>query len=125
MSKQVLDESKFDKNDRIKVDRHLQIIGEENVYAIGDCCNTHEEKLAAHCSTHAQLVANNIIRDIKGQDKLPYKQAFTGMLLTIGVTQGAGVINGWNFPSFVVGLMKGRGLFTSKFWSLMGQRMPA
>jgi NADH dehydrogenase FAD-containing subunit len=44
------------------------------VYAIGDCCNTPEEKMAAYCTAHAETVAWNIWRSMKNQDKIAYKQ---------------------------------------------------
>ena len=46
------------------------------------------------------------------------------MLVTVGSSAGAGMMNGWNFPSFIVGMAKGKTLFTSKFWDMMGQPMP-
>ena len=69
-----LDASKFDNKDRLKVTKELLVIGEPNVYAVGDCCNTAEEKLAAHACAHARCVANNIWRDMKGKQKQPYRQ---------------------------------------------------
>ena len=70
-----LDPSKFDNKNRLKVTPELLIVGETNVYAIGDCCNTSEEKLAAHACAHARTVAFNIWRDIKGKAKKPYTQS--------------------------------------------------
>lgn len=46
------------------------------------------------------------------------------MIVTVGTKAGAGQINGWNLPVFAVGLAKGKTLFTSKFWALLGQPMP-
>ena len=51
------------------------MVGEQNIYAIGDCCNTSEEKLASHACAHARTVAHNIWRDIKGKTKKPYVQS--------------------------------------------------
>ena len=50
---------------------------------------------------------------------------FTGMLLSVGARHGAGVVNGWHFPSFMVGLVKGRTLFSSKYWGTMRQKVPS
>ena len=50
--------------------------------------------------------------------------AFQGMVVTFGSKGGAGVFNGWNLPSFAIGLIKGRTLFTDKEWKMMGQEMP-
>ena len=47
-----------------------------------------------------------------------------GMLVPVGRGQGAGNINGWNIPSFMVRLVKGD-LFTAKFWTNLGLQPPA
>jgi hypothetical protein len=70
-----LDASKFDNKNRLKVTPQLLIAGETNIYAIGDCCNTSEEKLAAHACAHARTVAHNIWKDIKGKEKKTYRQS--------------------------------------------------
>lgn len=114
-----------DEGRRLKVDDKLLIKGQTNVYAIGDCCNTKEEKLGAHAANHAKTVAWNIWRDMEGKEKQPYSQAFSGILVTLGRIGGAGIIFGWQIPSFIVGVVKSRSLFTSKYWDLMGQKMPS
>ena len=53
----------------------MLMVGETNIYAIGDCCNTSEEKLAAHACAHARTVAHNIWCDIKGKTKKTYRQS--------------------------------------------------
>ena len=59
----------------MRVTPELLLVGEQNIYAIGDCCNTSEEKLASHACAHARTVAHNIWRDIKGKTKKPYVQS--------------------------------------------------
>ena len=51
--------------------------------------------------------------------------AFNGILVTLGRMGGAGIVFGWQLPSFIVGILKSRTLFTSKYWDLMGQKMPS
>ena len=46
------------------------------------------------------------------------------MVVTIGKCHGVGVMNGWSLPSFAVAILKGKTLFTPKFWAQMGQEMP-
>jgi NADH dehydrogenase FAD-containing subunit len=53
----------------------------QNIYAIGDCCNTPEEKMAAYCSAHAETVAWNIWRSMRHQEKISYKQRKNFMAL--------------------------------------------
>ena len=45
-------------------------------------------------------------------------------MVNIGSKAGAGVANGWTLPSFFVAMVK-KGLFTSKYWGIMGQKEPA
>ena len=59
----------------MKVNGFLQVEGYENVYALGDCVNTPEHKMAAHAGTHAQCIASNFIKELKGQEKTAYKQS--------------------------------------------------
>ena len=69
----ILDESKFDENNKLKADDHLRIEGLNGVYAIGDCCNKSGHAGAAAAGDHAKLVASNFVREFKGQDLQPYK----------------------------------------------------
>ena len=70
------DSSKFDeKSNLLKVNQFLQVEGYDNVYALGDCVNTPEHKMAAHAGTHANCIASNFIKELKGQEKSPYKQS--------------------------------------------------
>ena len=115
----------IDEFGRVRVDPTLAVEGcGPGVYAIGDCCNTSETKLGAHAVEHGTTVANNLARELKGEDKVPYKQIFNGMVLTVGRTGGAAVINGWHLPSLAVAAVKGGSLFTPKYWNMMGQKMP-
>ena len=66
---------KLDENGRVKVNDKLEVEGFENnnVYAIGDCCNTNEEKMATYAGTHGDTIAKNLLRELQGEEKLPYK----------------------------------------------------
>jgi len=124
MTTTIFDPSKFDENNRLKVNHYLQIENLDGVYAIGDCCNKTAQAGAAMAGDHAKLVATNFIREIKGQCLQQYAHKFEGALVPIGPYGGAGVINGWNLPAFIVSLGKGRSLFTSRYWGIMGQKQP-
>lgn len=47
------------------------------------------------------------------------------MVVTIGKGAGVGVYNGWNLPSFVTSFIKGKDLFSGKFWKMMEQPYPS
>ena len=73
----LIGEDMFDSNGRLVVDETLQLVGRSGVYAIGDCCGTAETKMGAHAAKHGTTVADNLIRELKGQEKTSYKQVKT------------------------------------------------
>ena len=112
----------FDLNElgHIKVLPDLRVAGHEDAYAIGDCCDFKQEKMAAHAADHGTLVADNINLVLGGKDAMEYKPRFTGMVVTMGANDGAGVYNGWALPSFVVSRLKGKNnMFLHKSQELM------
>ena len=72
LTKEIFGEDKFDDQKRLKVTDRLQVEGYTNVFAIGDCANTPEHKMAAHAANHAQLVVSNLIRELKGEPTKAY-----------------------------------------------------
>lgn len=64
----------FDESNLLKVNDFLQVEGFDNVFAIGDCVNTPEPKMAVHAENHAKLVSANLMRQLKDQNLQPYKQ---------------------------------------------------
>merc|ERR1712107_647049 len=123
LTETVFESEKFE-NNLLKVNEYLQIEGCTNIYGIGDCCNTKEFKMAAHAERQAECLVQNFLSTIKGHDKKPYKTAFQGMVVTFGSKAGVGSFNGWNLPSFVISMLKGKTLFSERYWKLMGQEMP-
>jgi NADH dehydrogenase FAD-containing subunit len=117
-------EDKLDQNNRIKVNNLLQVEGYENIFAIGDCCNTEENKMAAYADAHGLHVVGVISNTAKGKQVKPYKTSFVGMLVPVGSNGGVGNINGMNLPGPIVTVLKSRDLFTSKFWKGVGLKVP-
>ena len=56
-----------------QVNQYLQVEGQPSMFALGDCCNTSEHKMAAYATKHANLVAANIVRVAGGGSPSPYK----------------------------------------------------
>ena len=48
--------------------------GHTNIFAVGDCCNTEEHKMAAFAGAHGETVAKNIVQDLMGGAANPYKR---------------------------------------------------
>lgn len=59
-------------NGALKVNKHLQVEGFDNVYAVGDCANVNEPKLAYHAGLHAGVAATNIINSLSGKALTSY-----------------------------------------------------
>jgi len=118
----LLPASSIDETGRAKVDEFLAVEGCSNVFALGDCCNTPEHKMAAHAAVHAETVVANILLEAEGKARKAYKQKFVGMLVPFGAKAGAGSFDGWNLPNFAVVMLKSSDLFTSKYWATMGQK---
>lgn len=80
----------------IKVNEYLQVNNELNIFALGDCCNTNELKMAAKINGHSPVVAHNIATLIKGGNKSSFKDydltslpaSLSLMLLTCGRDNG-------------------------------------
>jgi len=56
----------------LKVNKHLQVEGFNNVYGVGDCANVNEPKLAYHAGLHAGVAATNIINSLSGKPLTSY-----------------------------------------------------
>ncbi|KAJ7324243.1 hypothetical protein JRQ81_017263 [Phrynocephalus forsythii] len=56
--------NKLASNGALKVNEHLQVEGYDNIYAIGDCADVREPKMAYHAGLHAGVAVNNIINSL-------------------------------------------------------------
>ena len=52
----LLPATSIDENGRVKVDEYLAVEGCSDVFALGDCCNTAEHKMAAHAAVHGECL---------------------------------------------------------------------
>lgn len=60
-------------NDTLKVNKHMQVEGFDNIYAVGDCANVNEPKMAYHAGLHANVAATNVINSLSGKPLVTYK----------------------------------------------------
>ena len=63
----------MDKDGNLKVDNHLKVEGCPNVYAIGDCSNTHEVHLAYVADHMGEYMADTIMRMYNKKEVKPYE----------------------------------------------------
>lgn len=59
-------------NGALKVNKHMQVEGFDNIYAIGDCANVNEPKMAYHAGLHAGVAVKNIINSLTGKSLTSY-----------------------------------------------------
>ncbi|KGL83440.1 Apoptosis-inducing factor 2, partial [Tinamus guttatus] len=108
----------------LRVNQHLQLEGYENIYAIGDCADLKEPKMAYHAGLHANIVVTNIVNSLKNKRLQAYRPGSLTFLLSMGKDDGVGQINGYHVGRLVVTMAKSRDLFAYKSWKTMGQPMP-
>ncbi|KAJ7415666.1 Apoptosis-inducing factor 2 [Willisornis vidua] len=116
---------KMASNDALKVNKHLQVEGYENIYAIGDCADLKEPKMAYHAGLHADIVVTNIINSLTHKPLKTYEPGSLTFLLSMGRNDGVGQVNGYYVGRLLVTIAKSRDLFVSKSWKTMGQTMPS
>ncbi|MFH1916635.1 MAG: FAD-dependent oxidoreductase [Nanoarchaeota archaeon] len=78
----------LDERKRVKVNKHLQVENEKNIFAGGDITNIQEEKTAQNAEAHGKIIAKNIIRLEKRQELLSYKPSPKAMIISLGDKNG-------------------------------------
>uniref|UniRef100_A0A8C9DHX6 Ferroptosis suppressor protein 1 n=1 Tax=Prolemur simus TaxID=1328070 RepID=A0A8C9DHX6_PROSS len=117
-------ESRLAGNGALRVNEHLQVEGHSNVYAIGDCADVREPKMAYHAGLHANIAVANIINSTKQRPLKAYKPGALTFLLSMGRNDGVGQISGFYVGRLMVRLAKSRDLFVSTSWKTMRQSPP-
>ncbi|XP_056250798.1 apoptosis-inducing factor 2 [Seriola aureovittata] len=108
----------------LKVNQHLQIQGFSNIFAVGDCADVKEPKMAYHAGLHAAVAVSNITNGLRGKELTSYHTGNITMLLAMGRNDGVGQFNGLKLPRSVVALGKSRDLLLWKSWREMKQTQP-
>ncbi|XP_059968635.1 ferroptosis suppressor protein 1 isoform X2 [Mesoplodon densirostris] len=57
----------------LRVNEYLQVEGYSHIYAIGDCADVREPKMAYHASLHANVAVTNIVNSVKQRPLKAYK----------------------------------------------------
>lgn len=60
-------------NGALRVNEYLQVEGCSHVYAIGDCADVKEPKMAYHAGLHASVAVTNIVNSMKQRPLKAYK----------------------------------------------------
>ncbi|XP_035947086.1 ferroptosis suppressor protein 1 isoform X2 [Halichoerus grypus] len=121
---QLLLKSHLAGNGALRVNEHLQVEGCSHVYAIGDCADVKEPKMAYHAGLHASVAVANIVNSMKQRPLKAYKPGALTFLLAMGRNDGVGQISGFYVGRLMVRLAKSRDLFVSSSWKTMRQSPP-
>ncbi|XP_036683716.1 ferroptosis suppressor protein 1 isoform X5 [Balaenoptera musculus] len=108
----------------LKVNEYLQVEGYSHIYAIGDCADVREPKMAYHASLHANVAVANIVNSMKQRPLKAYKPGSLTFLLAMGRNDGVGQISGFYVGRLMVRLAKSRDLLVSTSWKTMRQSPP-
>ncbi|GAA2688041.1 NAD(P)/FAD-dependent oxidoreductase [Nonomuraea recticatena] len=111
---------------QVPVTETLNVHGYDHVYAIGDLTDVAETKMAGYAMQHAEVVAQNIIAQLRGEHPaatyrpLPHPM----ILLPLGPRGGVGQLPTPDGPAVVpaetVSAYKGADLFTGRFTEQFG-----
>ncbi|XP_006823634.1 ferroptosis suppressor protein 1-like [Saccoglossus kowalevskii] len=114
----------MDEIGQLKVNDFFEVEGQNQIFAIGDCCNTNETKMAFRAGFHADLIVQNFIQESKGNKKHPYKPKGPIMILSLGRNGGVFQINSFNFGSFAARKLKSKDMMVNKYYKDLGLKPP-
>ncbi|CAI5774571.1 apoptosis-inducing factor 2 [Podarcis lilfordi] len=115
---------KLASNGALQVNEYLQVKGYDNIYAIGDCADVNEPKMAYHAGLHADVAVTNIVNSLTQKPLKTYTPGSLTFLISLGRCDGVGQISDYYVGHLLVTVVKSRDLFVSQSWRKMGQCMP-
>jgi NADH dehydrogenase len=97
-------------NGRVKVQSTLQIAGHPEVYVIGDLAHAETDgkplpMVATVAVQQAETAAKNILRQIQGQEPLPFHYHDPGTMVTLGRNSAVAELGGHSFVGFPAWVM--------------------
>jgi len=93
---------------RVLVNEYLEVPGVSGVYAVGDCAHSKDPRSGqpipprAHTTVRqAKVVAHNILAEIRGRDKKPYRYSNTPEVVSLGASNAILRFHGLRVYGFV------------------------
>lgn len=97
-------EALIERADRIKVNEFNQVLGYDNIFAIGDIASMASEKnpqghpmMAQPAIQQGNLLAENLIRKLKNKEMKPFEYNDKGSMATIGRNKAVVDLPKWHF----------------------------
>jgi len=104
-----------DERGYLRVDDHLRVVGETNVFALGDVSDADRD-MAGIATRQAGLVATNIRALITGTDELTSYETFPPMIaIPLGPEGGAGFIGDGVADAATIAELKGRHMLVDNY----------
>lgn len=104
-----------DSINRVMVNEYMEVPGMTGVYAVGDCAHFNDPKSGqpipprAHTAVRqAKVAAGNILANIRGRDKKPYRYSYGAEIVTLGGSDAVFRFNGlrlYGFPARLIWLV--------------------
>jgi NADH:ubiquinone reductase (H+-translocating) len=99
-----------DRAGRVLVEKDLSVPGQKNIFVIGDMAFFEDENgvvpgVAPAAMQQAEVVAKNILRELKGESRRNFKYVDKGSMATIGRNKAIAQIAGWRFSGFIAWLL--------------------
>lgn len=100
-----------DRSGRVPVEPDLSIRGERNIFVIGDLASltdvagTLVPGLASAAMQEGKAVAANILRDLRGKARVPFRYRDKGTMATIGRNRAIAQIGRFGFSGYVARMM--------------------
>lgn len=101
-----------DRIGRVLVNEYLELLGFSGVYAIGDCAHFEDPKTGqpipprAHSAVRqAKIAACNILAEIRGREKKPYRYANVAEMVSLGASKAVFRFYGFRIYGFAARLI--------------------
>ncbi|XP_071838940.1 ferroptosis suppressor protein 1-like [Apostichopus japonicus] len=106
---------KLDERNFLKVNKFLQVDGYTDVFAVGDCNNADQVKMATKAMNQMEVLAQNIKALVDNGEMIPYKEE-TIMTLSTGRNSGVTQFKSVVFGSLLTKKLKSQHVFIHRFW---------
>ena len=100
-----------DRAGRVLIEQDLSLPGHREIFVIGDMASLTDANgvsvpgLGAAALQEGQAAADNILRDLRGQDRLPFRYRDRGILATIGRHRAVAEFGRANFSGLIAWLL--------------------
>ena len=96
----------------------------KKIFAIGDCCNVKEEKMALKVADHVSVVSHNIDQVANNKTKLKEYKPSSRMIMiaSIGRNNGIFQLGSMTFKGCVPTMIKSKDLFVPRYRKTLGYK---